>query len=146
MENRDGERLTRRHFLKVGAGGALGLGGCALFVTRREPDLRLATTAGEFRLDRETVAAKGSVVVEVDGSSDKVLVILLPDGSVAAVSMACTHLGCDVEYSEPRNLIVCPCHGSEFGIMGDNLKGPATRPLQVHAVRIDGSEVVVNMG
>lgn len=141
------ETSTRREFLVIGAAGsALGLCSCSLFITTREPDVSLQAVDGEFRLDREVLASKGSVVVAVSGQPDKVLVFHRADGSMAAVSMTCTHLGCDVDYSPSRDLIVCPCHGSEFDTAGGNLKGPASRPLRAYAVRIEGGAVVVTLG
>ena len=45
-----------------------------------------------------------------------------------ALSLLCTHLGCLVTVNEER--IACPCHGSEFDLQGNVLKGPADRPLR----------------
>lgn len=45
-----------------------------------------------------------------------------------ALSLLCTHLGCLVTVNEER--IACPCHGSEFDLRGNVLKGPADRPLR----------------
>jgi len=55
--------------------------------------------------------------------------ILIPtEGGIKALSLECTHLGCQVTYK--RTHFVCPCHGSEFAIDGTVIKGPADRPLQ----------------
>ncbi|MCH8828315.1 MAG: Rieske (2Fe-2S) protein [Planctomycetes bacterium] len=45
-----------------------------------------------------------------------------------AISSACTHLGCLVSREEEGGFF-CPCHGSRFGPKGENLSGPAPRPL-----------------
>lgn len=45
-----------------------------------------------------------------------------------AVSLLCTHLGCLVTVNADR--IACPCHGSEFDLQGNVIKGPADRPLR----------------
>ena len=41
----------------------------------------------------------------------------------------CTHLGCRINKADGDKL-VCPCHGSEFDIKGNALKGPANKALQ----------------
>jgi thiosulfate dehydrogenase [quinone] large subunit len=39
-------------------------------------------------------------------------------------------MGCTVGYSTATEIIVCPCHGSEFQVSsGDVIQGPATRGL-----------------
>lgn len=50
------------------------------------------------------------------------------NGEPYALSLLCTHLGCLVTVHEER--IACPCHGSEFDLQGNVLKGPADRPLR----------------
>ena len=44
-------------------------------------------------------------------------------------SSYCTHLGCRIRTLEDGKLI-CPCHGSVFGLDGIPEKGPAVRPLE----------------
>jgi Rieske Fe-S protein len=50
------------------------------------------------------------------------------DDQPYALSLLCTHLGCLVTVNEEK--ISCPCHGSEFDLQGNVLKGPAERPLR----------------
>lgn len=45
-----------------------------------------------------------------------------------ALSLICTHQGCDAAVSSPT-LIECPCHGSQFGSDGHVIRGPAQLPL-----------------
>lgn len=47
---------------------------------------------------------------------------------VKVLSSHCTHLGCIINKVENGKLI-CPCHGSEFDLDGDVVKGPAYKPL-----------------
>lgn len=52
-------------------------------------------------------------------------------GSFAAFDAVCPHAGCTVGYSEGANLLVCPCHGSEFNPSTGAVEvGPATTGLQ----------------
>jgi Rieske Fe-S protein len=44
-------------------------------------------------------------------------------------SSHCTHLGCFIhEFKEGK--FICPCHGSEFTLDGEAVKGPAYKPLE----------------
>jgi len=51
------------------------------------------------------------------------------DGRVTARSLWCTHVGCEVAWSEQQSAYLCPCHDGRFGADGAVLGGPPTRPL-----------------
>jgi Rieske Fe-S protein len=53
-----------------------------------------------------------------------------------ALSLICTHQGCDAAVSSPT-LIECPCHGSQFGNEGQVIRGPAQLPLAHIATSYD---------
>jgi len=65
----------------------------------------------------------------VDGKEGKVAVYKDENGSLIKVSAKCTHLGCTVGWDTQRKIWACPCHGSEYGIDGHVIKGPAKKPL-----------------
>ena len=50
-------------------------------------------------------------------------------GQLRALAITCPHLGCSYNFDDGKQHFVCPCHGSEFGLDGRLLKGPATSPL-----------------
>jgi glycine/D-amino acid oxidase-like deaminating enzyme/nitrite reductase/ring-hydroxylating ferredoxin subunit len=51
------------------------------------------------------------------------------DGTLSAVSAACTHLGCIVAWNPAERSWDCPCHGSRFGADGKVIQGPAIDEL-----------------
>lgn len=70
---------------------------------------------------------------------------LVGDGTeVTAFDPRCTHLGCPYDWDEADHVFRCPCHGAVFAVDGTVLEGPAPRPLDRVAVRIDGDAVLVS--
>ncbi len=53
-----------------------------------------------------------------------------PAGTIHAVSINCTHLGCTLKWNSAERSWDCPCHGSRFDIEGAVLNSPAVRPLK----------------
>ena len=49
--------------------------------------------------------------------------------SYVMFSSICPHLGCRYAWDTDANRFICPCHGSQFGVQGDKLAGPAPRGL-----------------
>ena len=56
----------------------------------------------------------------------------------------CTHLGCKINQATNGKL-VCPCHGSEYDLNGQVLKGPAYKSLHIMQAIIadDGSQIEI---
>ncbi len=72
------------------------------------------------------------------------------NGQVRAISRACTHMGCSVNFSHDEQHFVCPCHGAEFDVNGRFLYGsqgrpysPALAPLPPITTRINGPDIEV---
>lgn len=51
-------------------------------------------------------------------------------GELHLRSAVCTHAGCTVHWNGFERCWDCPCHGSQFGVDGDVLNGPAAQPLK----------------
>lgn len=60
---------------------------------------------------------------------------------VTAFSPRCTHLGCAYHWQANRKEFVCPCHGSVFSEDGHVVSGPADRPLDRYAVKVDADRL-----
>jgi len=54
-------------------------------------------------------------------------------GSLRLHAPRCPHMGCRLRYSHVTSRWECPCHGSTFGVLGENVTGPALRPAEVSA-------------
>src|SRR5690606_3614457 len=69
----------------------------------------------------------------------------LPEG-VIALYWRCPHLGCTVPWVDAQGLFICPCHGSVYEPTGQNIAGPAPRPMDYMRVEIRGGRLVVDTG
>ena len=61
-----------------------------------------------------------------------------------ALNHECTHLGCKVPFDPVDREFRCPCHGSVYDEYGDNVSGPASRPLAYHPLRLEGGQIMVS--
>ena len=144
LSNLDSESCDRRTFVGACATAMFGplLAGCASLVARP-----VTPVNGRIELARqqypELAQVGGSLKLLPDGGSEPVYVLVLDDGTVAALSPICTHLGCTVEIQGPR--LVCPCHGSTYDRRGGVLVGPATRALKQFPVRESGGLLTIDL-
>jgi ubiquinol-cytochrome c reductase iron-sulfur subunit len=145
--------------------GALGpWPGQSLASTGWRKGRRLVTEDGEPIDSRTALATGGMIVAFPEGGEDKAnsQVVLLhfvsgdfvpqpgreswsPQDFVA-YSRLCTHAGCPVaEYLDVAQLLVCPCHQSEFDVLhgGRVQGGPASRPLPQLPLAIDDEGFLV---
>ena len=80
--------------------------------------------------------------VSVDGPDGPLLVAQPSEGEAAAFSAICTHQGCTVVPDGEQ--LRCPCHGSVYeAATGENISGPAPRPLAEVPVQVTGGQVVL---
>lgn len=63
-----------------------------------------------------------------------------------ALYWKCVHLGCTVPWNQSQGKFACPCHGSVYTLTGQNVAGPAPRPLDMMEITVDGQNITVNTG
>jgi len=73
---------------------------------------------------------------------DKVVVTQPTAGVFKGFSAICTHAGCTVN-KVADGTIDCPCHGSKYNLDGSVANGPATKPLAVENVTVQGDSIVL---
>ena len=120
--------LSRREFCAVTGVAACAMaaaGAGAVLVDFLRPRV-LFEPPTAFSAGPPDAIAVGSVVTNVE---HRVYVVRLAEG-FRALSAVCTHLGCITRWQPDRNIIACPCHGSQFTLAGDVVAGPAPRPLR----------------
>ena len=139
--------IGRREFLKQAEAVAVGVAcrrgalplllaacGGVRYVTPSRIGSQLAVPLTELE--------EGSALVEMDGGRP-IHVRRVGDGKFSAVLTRCMHRGCQVEAAADR--FVCPCHGSEYTLDGQVLKGPTERPLVRYRVTSDDSRIFIHI-
>lgn len=71
-------------------------------------------------------------------------VVRTDERNVIAYSPSCTHLGCAYHWDDASKTFICPCHTSAFSIDGKVLAGPAPRPLDRYATRVDSGKLLIS--
>ena len=90
------------------------------------------------------VPVGGSASFTDPKTGDPGLVLQLAKGRFVAYNAICPHAGCTVGYSSAANLIVCPCHGSEFDPnTGAVVSPPASHGLSSIQVAVDANGELV---
>ena len=119
--------------LGVGVVGMLGCVGLPTYTAAiQQKNLRLDGTEIEAALTE-----RGAIRIRAPGASADIVLMRDADGVLSALSMTCSHLGCQVRPG--GDFLVCPCHGSTFDRRGAVVRGPAQKPLQTYEVhRLDG--------
>ena len=131
---------ARRRFLKVVAHGGVLAGAASLGVGCGGNGLGGPISAGNVK-----TMALGSLAT-VSGAP---VAIGRDAGGLYAMTLICTHAGCDISQQGEVSAqgVVCNCHGSRFDVDGNVLSGPAPAPLEHFQVVVDTTgEVTIDSG
>lgn len=68
-------------------------------------------------------------------------------GTLRAFSNVCTHKKCALDDGDLEDgTVVCACHGSVFDLETGAVESPpATEPIAVYPVRVEGDDVIVTL-
>lgn len=98
-----------------------------------------------FRVGAAEKIAEGEVqAYELDGTW---VAVARSEGSLYAFLDECTHAECPLSKGIVEDgQIECDCHGAMFELRtGAVTRAPATRPIPVYPVDVDGGEIVVTL-
>ena len=110
------------------------LGGC--IITNKAPTFE-ASPDGSLPLPKDLSEPGAQIKLRIPGKDDTILVWRTKDG-FAAVSVTCTHRGCEVSHVKETETLDCPCHGSRFAADGSVIRGPARAALRRYSVVREG--------
>lgn len=164
-ESRDGGRIraksTRRRFLGAGIVAALLplLSGCTNYIMGYIVGGFGQASLSYFYPKKlspfgSKIAVPGTVADYPVGSvtvirEGKFYLSHVPEG-LLALYWKCKHLGCTVpwkpneEFGGESGVFHCPCHGSIYLRSGQNVAGPAPKPLDIMEIEIAGGKITVN--
>lgn len=126
----------RRRFLEVFAQGGVVAGAAGLGLGCGGPSL-----SGSYAAGNVTSLVQGELIAPTSGP----LAVGLDVGGIWAMTLICTHAGCEAAIVTQG--VLCACHGSQYDLQGNVVVGPATSPLQHFQVTVDGSgNMTVNSG
>lgn len=140
------DAAARRRFLNYLLGTGFGATALAVFY----PILKFITPPEVIEAAQNSVTA--GKVSELALNSGKIfkfgnkpgLLIRSATGEFKAFSAVCTHLDCIVQYEPEKKQIWCACHNGQYNLNGQNVGGPAPRPLEEYVVNTRGEEIVVS--
>lgn len=129
---------SRRTFL-IGAAAVSGAGFLAACGGPAPESLPRPTTR-EGALAAVADIPVGGAVSATTFDGDPILITQPEKGTIVAFSAICTHQGCTVVPNGKQ--LRCPCHGSVYSETGENVSGPAPRPLDPFEVQVKDGQVV----
>jgi cytochrome b6-f complex iron-sulfur subunit len=111
------------------------------YVTPVEKNIKIRESLRVASVD--DIAINNAKIVRFN--KEPVIIVHTKTGQFKAFSARCTHLGCIVQFkSEGTPHFACNCHGSQFDINGNNIAGPAPRPLVPFKATVDKTSIIVS--
>ena len=77
----------------------------------------------------EEIPNESAQIIKMEGTN--VGIYKDTSGNIFAVKPVCSHLGCTLTWNNLDKTWDCPCHGSRFDYMGNNIYDPANRGLDI---------------
>lgn len=136
---KSGRKISRRGFLStfslgwMGAMAALGTGTVGS-VRAFFPNV-LSNPPEKFTAGKPEDYATGEVSARYKDQY-RVWIVHLGNRLVSILAI-CTHLGCTPNWLDSDEIYKCPCHGSAYYKNGVNFAGPAPRPMDRVAIRLN---------
>lgn len=135
--------MKRRRFLNLFL-SILGLTSVGSFVY---PLVRFLAPAGGKTEAKQITLKKSEIPVgtakEIPINNIPAIIINRPDKGFVALSRACTHLGCLVDYDKIQKKLICPCHAALFDLEGNVISGPPPRPLPKFPIKVESESILI---
>jgi cytochrome b6-f complex iron-sulfur subunit len=135
--------MERREFLKNTAAACLfaslpPLNGCVNYKT-----VIANEETGKLKIKKSDFGDSTFVVVNTRNANAPIYVVKQDDEKYVALLMLCTHKSCELK--PLGNILICPCHGSEFSSTGQVLKEPANHNLKQFETFSDKNYIYISL-
>jgi len=143
---------TRRQFILNSGKAGLCLGclgsvalleGCVSYMVPAQEEKDQLAIDRVFLLDEKSGQPKQFVLVQSNRYRERIYLSGISDENYAALLTHCTHKGCELKPA--GDILICPCHGSEFSSTGKVLESPAERDLMQFRVSHDSKFVYIHL-
>ena len=129
-------KISRKQFFKrIGLASVIPLAGI-WYSTSKRSELREKLTS------KITIPANLPSGISFFGA----VIVSKNEQQIKVLSAKCTHLGCIINKTED-NILICPCHGSQYNLEGKVIKGPANKSLMSLPFKINSKtgEITVDV-
>lgn len=101
---------------------------------------------GTTTVNIASLTSDGQFIVDSKVTPDGTPILIIRQNATTytALSMMCTHQGCQVN-PPSGGQIYCSCHGSTFDLHGNVLGGPAPSPLKSYSVILNSSAQTITV-
>ena len=124
---------SKRNFINICLGGVAALAATAIAAVTY-PVFRYylipptdKKSGGKTGIPLNEIALGDAKFFEFNGVA--AVLVRKQDGTLAALSAVCPHLGCIVQWEKDRQDFLCPCHAGYFTADGAVISGPPPRAL-----------------
>ena len=117
----------------------------SLIVTKDTPSEPASTIRPDGFIAVGTVAEIKESEQIIDFINELIIIKNSTHDHLSALNLKCTHEGCPVGWDKITQLIICPCHGSQYNDQGEVIQGPAILPLKNYPVKEENSLVLVKL-
>lgn len=142
-------KINRKQFLRttgVLTGGVLlspilaNFYGCSASAESTSEKVSVVNNEIKYKVTDRLKNPGDAVTLEIENTGGKII-LLKGDNGYIALNPTCTHKGCGL--IKRKTFFECPCHGSEFDLKGNVLKGPAEIPLQNFKTELSHNTVTI---
>ena len=135
--------MERREFLKSSVAVCFAMGVFSLEGCVNYKSVSAEEESGKLKVKKSDFVNEKFVLINSVKASAPIYLSKQEDNSYIALLMLCTHKSCEVK--PQGNVLVCPCHGSEFSNSGKVLKEPADKDLAQFKTTADENYIYIQL-
>jgi Rieske Fe-S protein len=133
--------MERREFLKTAIATCITAGMFSLECCTNYKTVTAGEETGKLKIKKSDFGEDKFIVVHTIKTNAPIYLSKQENGNYTATLMLCTHKSCELK--PQGNILICPCHGSEFSAVGQVLKEPADQNLKKFETSSDENYIYI---